>query len=187
MKDKKKRYFFFISEKKLLSVFFFEPKTKMSDLKRDAVKYRLLRGLVTDGVGLFHFTAESYTSGEIFLVHEVLTDMKMRGQFVQILIDLDLVAKYVFENETWRLESLEPDGDLASMNFPSAATLYGEAVPVEAVLPALLAQADLRELVEYIRGLYDSTAPTEDDVDLDNCKIANVYSTFPCVAFVHVS
>ena len=159
----------------------------MQDLKRDAVKYRLLRALVNEGAALFHFTAESYTSGEVFLVHEALTDMKMRGLFVQILLDLDLVAKYVLEDQTWRLESLEPDGDLASMTFPSAATLHGEPVPVEAVMPALLAQADLRELIEYIRGLYDSTTPTEDDVDLDNCKVANVHSTFPCVAFVLVS
>ena len=162
----------------------------MSDVERsaqrDAVKYRLLRELVTRRVGLFHFTAESYTSGEVFLVHETLTDMKMRGAFVQILLDLDLVARYVLEGDTWRLESLEPDGDLASMTFPSAATLNGEPMPVEAVIPALLAHADLSELVEYIRGLYDSTAPTEDDVDLDNCKVANVHSTFPCVAFVRV-
>ena len=154
---------------------------------REATKYRLLRKLFTTSLSTFCFSGESFICGELFLLREALWELGILGDFVQILVDVDLVGSYVLEGSKWRLAEVQTDGDLSSMQCTGAATMSGEPIDVNQA-KSLILRADLTALIEEQRTTFFETRElTDDDADLDNCKFVRIYMTVPCVLIARTS
>jgi hypothetical protein len=154
---------------------------------REVAKYRLLRKLFTTPLSTFCFSGESFICGELFLLREALGEFGILDDFVQILVDVDLVGSYVLNESQWCLTDVKTDGDLASMQCTGAATMGGHPIEVDHV-KSLILRADLTALIQDQRTTFFETRElTDDDADLDNCKFVSVYMTVPCVLIARTS
>ena len=154
---------------------------------REATKYRLLRRLFTTPVSTFCFSGESFICGELFLLREALDDLRILADFVQILVDMDLVGSYMLDDSKWRLIEVKPDGDIASMQCTGAATMGGESIDVDQVKSLILRTDWTAFIQDQKTNFFETRELTDDDADLDNCKFVSIYVTVPCVLIARTS
>ncbi len=149
-------------------------KKKMGDL----AKFQVLRAVCEAPVTVFKFSADSFLeNGDLRLFREVVGDLNMLREFGWVLFDLDLVSEHRSDGQEWRLYSVQANGQLGEMDCCAPARLDDSLLPIQNVRP-LLQQADVSDVVKN----YSVREPTEDDADLDNCRVAKMYHTVQCVA-----
>jgi hypothetical protein len=101
----------------------------------------------------------------------------MLRDFGWMLFDLDLVSEHRLDGDVWQLYNIQTHGLLSEMDCCTPARLDDSLLPVQMVRP-LLQQADVSDLVNN----YKARTPTENDADLDDCKVSKIYHTLQCVA-----
>jgi hypothetical protein len=144
----------------------------------DQEKFQLLRAVCESPVKVFQFRAESFLeNGDLRMFREVVGDLNLLREFGWVLFDLDLVSEHRSDGQEWRLYSVQPNGQIGEMDCCAPARLDDSLLPIQSVRP-LLQQADVSDVVSN----YKVREPTEDDADLDNCRVAKMYHTVQCVA-----